>query len=391
MKKIKYMMLMLLGLSSLVAMASCSSSDSSGDDGGEAKISCSVDKIEIPAKGGSYEMVVVASSSGWTADFDSGYNDPAANVYKWFNVTATSTNKTMGLVTITAEENTTTAELSGFVKVTLGEKKVKIPVTQAGKTVTPIEGGEMVIPDGYQLVWNDEFNEGSELNSKDWRHEVQKSGWVNNELQNYVNGKADGKRVTEVADGRLYIHCFKGSDGKIYSGRVYAHESEGWKYGIIEARIKLPKGKGTWPAFWMMPCNNDFGANPWPKCGEIDIMEEVGVNPNRTSSSLHTESYNHVMNTQKTAERLTEGAEDGFHVYRLEWAENHITTYVDGEKLLTFNNDGKGNVSTWPFNKPFYVILNLAWGGSWGGMNGVDEGALPATMEVDYVRVFQKK
>lgn len=97
------------------------------------------------------------------------------------------------------------------------------------------------------------------------------------------------------------------------------------------------------------------------------------------------------MKTQKTAERLTEGAEDGFHVYRLEWAEDHITTYVDGVKLLSFNNDGKDNVATWPFNKPFYVILNLAWGGSWGGMNGVDETALPATMEVDYVRVFQKK
>ena len=98
----------------------------------------------------------------------------------------------------------------------------------------------------------DEFNKGSELNSTDWRHEVQKAGWVNNELQNYANGSADGKRVTEIADNRLYINCFKGSNGKIYSGRVYAHETQGWLYGIFEARIKLPKGKGTWPAFWMM-------------------------------------------------------------------------------------------------------------------------------------------
>lgn len=386
MVKIKYFMfLLLMGLSTLV-MASCSSSDSSdstGDGGPEVKLSCSPTTIETSAKGGSYQVMVVASAGGWTATTD-GSN-------AWIKVSANNANKATGTVQIQVDANTTTAARTGIVAVKLADKQVNINVTQTGKTVTPIEGGEMVVPAGYELVWNDEFNEGSELNSKDWRHEVQKSGWVNNELQNYVNGSADGKRVTEVADGRLYIHCFKGSDGKIYSGRVYAHESEGWKYGIIEARIKLPKGKGTWPAFWMMPCNNDFGANPWPKCGEIDIMEEVGVNPNRTSSSLHTESYNHVMNTQKTAERLTEGAEDGFHVYRLEWAEDHITTYVDGEKLLTFNNDGKGNVATWPFNKPFYVILNLAWGGSWGGMNGVDETALPATMEVDYVRVFQKK
>jgi beta-glucanase (GH16 family) len=141
----------------------------------------------------------------------------------------------------------------------------------------------------------------------------------------------------------------------------------------------------------MMPCNNDFGANPWPKCGEIDIMEEVGVNPNYTSSSLHTEKFNHVMKTQITKERLTAGAEDGFHVYRLEWTPDYIKTYVDGKELLNFNNDGKNDVGSWPFNKPFYVILNLAWGGDWGGMKDVDESALPVRMEVDYVRVFQKK
>ena len=347
-------------------------------------LSCSQTSIEAPANGGTYTVAVASSTGGWTATADENSNS-------WVKVNASNTDKATGIISVTVDENTGKAARNGGINVKTGSKQVSINVTQAGKTVTPIEGGEMVIPEGYRLVWNDEFNEGSELNSTNWRHEVQKSGWVNNELQNYVNGSADGKRVTEIADNRLYINCFKGSDGKIYSGRVYAHENQGWLYGIFEARIKLPKGKGTWPAFWMMPCNNDFGANPWPKCGEIDIMEEVGVNPNYTSSSLHTEKFNHVMKTQKTAERLTEGAEDGFHVYRLEWAEDHITTYVDGVKLLSFNNDGKDNVATWPFNKPFYVILNLAWGGDWGGMKGVDESALPVQMEVDYVRVFQKK
>ena len=374
-----------------ICLFSCgsSSSDDADNPSGEVKLSCSPTSIEAPANGGTYQVMVVASKGGWTAGVYS--EDPLANAYPFFKVSASDTNKTMGRVTITVEENTTTVPLSGKVIIKLGDEQVLIPVTQAGRTVTPIEGGEMVIPEGYKLVWNDECNEGSELNSSDWRHEVQKSGWVNNELQNYVNGSVGGKRVTEIADGRLYIHCFKGSDGKIYSGRVYAHESEGWKYGIIEARIKLPKGKGTWPAFWMMPCNNDFSKNPWPLCGEIDIMEEVGVDANQTSSSLHTEAYNHTKNTQKTAARYTEGAEDGFHVYRLEWTEDYIKTYVDGELLLSFNNDGKGDVKTWPYNKPFYVILNLAWGGDWGGYKGVDESALPATMEVDYVRVFQKK
>ena len=370
-------------------LLSCSSSSSDGD--GEVTISCSPTRIDVPAKGGTYKIMIVASEGGWEARASFPGEGPTANVYPWFKVSTSGNNKAMGMVTVDVEENKSSVALDGSVEISLEDKKVSVSVHQAGKQVTPIEGGEMVIPEGYKLVWNDEFNEGSELNSTDWRHEVQKSGWVNNELQNYVNGSADGKRVTEIADNRLYINCFKGSNGKIYSGRVYAHETQGWLYGIFEARIKLPKGKGTWPAFWMMPCNNDFGANPWPKCGEIDIMEEVGVNPNYTSSSLHTEKFNHVMGTQITKERLTTGAEDGFHVYRLEWTPDYIKTYVDGKELLNFNNDGKNDVGSWPFNKPFYVILNLAWGGAWGGKDGVDESALPVQMEVDYVRVFQKK
>ena len=148
----------------------------------------------------------------------------------------------------------------------------------------------------------------------------------------------------------------------------------------------MPKGKGTWPAFWMMPVK--FTA--WPDDGEIDIMEEVGTNPNYVSSSLHALGHYHANNTQVTKERYLAGAEDDFHVYALEWTSQYIQTYVDGEKLLYYENDGSGK-RNWPYNEPFYVILNLAWGGSWGGMNGVDEGALPCTMEVEYVRVFQKK
>ena len=106
------------------------------------------------------------------------------------------------------------------------------------------------VPYRYILNWNDEFD-GLSLGA-DWTHEVQPSGWVNNELQNYVNGSYNGQRVTEVSDGTLKITARK-IDGKIYSGRLYAKVSQGWKYGYFEARIKLPKGRGTWPAFWMMP------------------------------------------------------------------------------------------------------------------------------------------
>jgi beta-glucanase (GH16 family) len=241
-------------------------------------------------------------------------------------------------------------------------------------------------PDGYTLVWQDEFDSGNELNSQDWTHEVKSAGWVNHELQNYVNHKTPGgDLVTEVRNGKLRITCLK-ENGKIYSGRVYAQQKTGWKYGYIEASIKLPKGKGTWPAFWMMPVN----FRSWPADGEIDIMEEVGYHPDYVSSSLHANAHVHSNNTQVTHEMKCEGAEGEFHTYAILWTSSNITTYVDGKVQLSYDNRGLGR-DDWPYDDPFYVILNLAWGGDWGGAQGVDESVLPVTMEVDYVRVFQKK
>lgn len=297
-------------------------------------------------------------------------------------IKAIKTDKTT--ISVTTDPNSDKKGRIGSLEVSADGQKLTVNVQQES-----VEDSEVNTPDGYHLVWHDEFNEGTVLSS-DWTHEVQKAGWVNNELQTYVNGSADGKRVTELVDGKLSINCFKGSDGKIYSGRVYAKVNTGWLYGYFEARILLPKGKGTWPAFWMMPANNDFAKNPWPDCGEIDIMEEVGVVPNEVSSSIHTKKYNHVLNTQKTEKRNIGTAESEYHIYACEWTPDYLKFFVDGKVLMTFNNEGTGK-DVWPFTYNFYPILNLAWGGSWGGMNGVDESALPITMKVDYVRVFQKK
>lgn len=263
-----------------------------------------------------------------------------------------------------------------------GEEIAEIKVSQLSDAVN--------VPEGYRLVWSDEFNTGATLGS-DWTHEVKGSGWVNNELQNYVNGQVNGRRVTELENGILKINCFK-EGGKIYSGRVYAKVNTGWLYGYFEARMNLPKGKGTWPAFWMMPVGNDWATNPWPKCGEIDIMEEVGTVPDEVSSSIHTQNYNHTNNTQKTHAMKISEAEGGWHVYAAEWTESSITTYVDGKVQLKVTKDQLGSDhNSWPFHYAFYPIFNLAWGGSWGGMNGVDESALPVTLQIDYIRVFQKE
>jgi len=335
----------------------------------EAPMSVSKREIYSYSSGETITLSVTA-----TGDWNVKSND------SWIKVAKTDS-KT---VTVTTEPNDNKTSRNGTLEVSLGAEKITVSVTQEST-----EDLDINIPEGYRLVWNDEFNAGATLGS-DWTHEVQGPGWVNNELQTYVNGSADNKRVTELVDGKLNINCFKGSDGKIYSGRVYAKVNEGWLHGYFEARIQLPKGKGTWPAFWMMPVNNNFSTNPWPGCGEIDIMEEVGADANIVSSSIHTQAYNHTINTQKTASRNIGTAESEFHVYACEWTPDYLKFFVDGTELMTFPNEGTGK-SVWPFTYSFYPILNLAWGGAWGGYKGVDEEALPVTMKVDYVRVFQKQ
>ena len=252
-------------------------------------------------------------------------------------------------------------------------------------------------PKGYELVWHDEFNDPESPDgrpvlpdAKSWWYEEGKHGWGNNELQNYIPGFKDGDTLAYVSNGTLKIKQIRTSSGEVRSIRM--NTKAHWTYGYFEARLKLPSGKGTWPAFWMMPVGNDWTTNPWPKCGEIDIMEEVGYNPDMVSSSLHTEKYNHTKGTQKTHEMRCAGAEGGFHVYALEWTEDGITTYVDGKVQLKATKASMGaDHDSWPFHYAFYPILNLAWGGDWGGSQGVDESALPVTMKVDYLRVFQKK
>lgn len=363
-------------LLSVILLCSCGGEDEPRIE--DNTTTATPDKLSFTAAGGRQTVDVKTNSREWDATADAS----------WIKLDKNGTTSKNGTIGVTAEVNTSVKERNATVTIMAGSGRVKISVTQGGKEPEPVDK-DIEVPEGYSLVWHDEFSTDGKLDKASWTHEVQGPGWVNNELQTYVRESFDGKPVTEISNGHLSINCFKHA-GKVYSGRIYANVNTGWKYGIVEARIKLPKGKGTWPAFWMMPTNNDFTTTPWPLCGEIDIMEEVGYNPNYTSSSLHTDAYNHTKGTQKTAERLTPEAQDDFHVYRLEWTADYIRTYVDGKLLLSFNNDKKGDVRTWPFDKAFYIILNLAWGGDWGGAQGVDENCLPATMEVDYVRVFQK-
>ena len=355
-------------LSLAVALLGCGGS---GDEPDAAvSITVSQENITVPAGGGTYTINVTTTGKEWGAYADKDF----------IAIETKNTLSQSGLLTLTVAANPTTDARSGNVTIMSGAARKNISVNQEAAAQSAYNA-----PDGYTLVWHDEFDKGSELNGDDWIHEVQNSGWVNHELQNYVNHKTpQGALVTEVRNGHLRITALK-ENGKVYSGRVYAKRNTGWKYGYIEASIKLPSGKGTWPAFWMMPVN----FRSWPDDGEIDIMEEVGYHPDYVSSSLHAKSHVHSNGTQVTHEMYCKGAEGEFHTYAILWTAQNITTYVDGKVQLSYDNRGLGR-DDWPYDDPFYVIFNLAWGGDWGGAQGVDESALPVTMEVDYVRVFQK-
>ena len=174
----------------------------------------------------------------------------------------------------TVDENTGNASREATITVVYGNESQTIKVTQLSDFVNT--------PDGYTLVWSDEFND-PKFDMPDesrWWYEVWAPGFVNNELQRYVAGKRGDKKTAEISNGILKIHAIKDGN-EVISARVNTKES--WTYGYFEARLKLPKGKGTWPAFWMMPKQD----SAWPACGEIDIMEEVGYHPNYTSSSIH--------------------------------------------------------------------------------------------------------
>ena len=366
----------LLLLCAATLFTTCSCEGNTPVEPAEVTLSVAPTAVNAGWEGGTETLSVTASGDWGVSSADKD----------WCAVSPSGGVKGDSPVKVTLQPNRTGEERETTLTFRFGSKTLEVPVRQGlNEEDLPPDPGDIVVPEGYHLVWHDEFEEGTTLNPSDWAHEVKASGWVNNELQNYVNHQtSSGNVVTEIKDGSLHIHCFK-EGGKIYSGRVYAHVKTGWKYGYIEGRIKLPKGKGTWPAFWMMPVNY----TGWPDSGEIDIMEEVGYHPNYVSSSLHANAHVHTNNTQVTKEVYCAGAEGEYHVYAIEWTAEKITTFVDGKVLLTSANRGLGH-DDWPYDAPFYVILNLAWGGDWGGSQGVDESALPVTMSVDYVRVFQK-
>ncbi len=237
----------------------------------------------------------------------------------------------------------------------------------------------------YELVWAEEFNYDGKPDSTKWRYDTGGSGWGNNELQYYTPGDN-----AEVRDGVLTIEArIEKKGGRDYTScRLVTRNAGDWLYCKVEARAKLPSGKGTWPAIWMLPTDWAYGA--WPASGEIDIMEHVGYNPNVVVQSIHVDRY-HGGSARNKSVRIP-GVMDEFHTYGIEWLPDCIIFSVDGNETWTYRpldmTDRPGK-EIWPFDKRMHILVNLAFGGDWGGARGIDESCLPARYEIDYIRVWQ--
>ncbi|HWL14281.1 MAG TPA: glycoside hydrolase family 16 protein [Opitutus sp.] len=240
----------------------------------------------------------------------------------------------------------------------------------------------------WKLVWSDEFDRDGLPDPKKWTYDVGGEGWGNRELQFYTAARAENARI---ANGVLIIEARKEAweKNEYTSARLVTKGRGDWTYGRFEIRAKLPAGLGTWPAIWMLPTVWNLGDGGWPDNGEIDIMEHVGYDPGVIHASTHTQKHQWQKETQRTATIQVPDATKVFHTYAIEWEADEIRGFVDGRHYFTSRKDG-GDWTTWPFYKDFYLILNLAVGGAWGGAKGVDPAAFPQRMEVDFVRVYQR-
>lgn len=262
---------------------------------------------------------------------------------------------------------------------------VSLSCNKSGKQVT---NGSDTLKD-WDLVWADEFDYNGLPDSTAWGYDVGGHGWGNQERQYYTASRPENARVE---NGLLIIEARREPmDTNAYSSaRLVTKGKKDFLYGRFEIRAKLPKGTGTWPAIWMLATEQSYGDSYWPHNGEIDIMEHVGFHQGFIHASTHSLKYYWLIGTQRTDTVYSADVSEAFHNYILEWFPEKIQVYMDDRLYFTSVNDGTG-WEAWPFDKPFYLILNIAVGGAWGGQQGVDESIWPQRMEVDYVRVYKRK
>jgi len=234
---------------------------------------------------------------------------------------------------------------------------------------------------GWNLVWSDEFD-GTKIDPKDWVFDKGGSGWGNVEMEYYT----DRPENARLENGMLVIEARQEQYDRLNytSARINTHGLHEFQYGRIEARMKLPYGQGIWPAFWMLGSNAS-----WPLGGEIDIMEYIGKTPDTVYQTVHGPGYSGAKGIGSHFILTADSLKNDFHIYTIEWTKNEIHWYVDYQEVFKVTLDQIPAGTQWVFDHPFFIILNLAVGGSWPGFAD-DTTVFPQQLKVDYVRVYQK-
>jgi|SRR5579875_1439332 len=247
--------------------------------------------------------------------------------------------------------------------------------------VVPLSASE------WRLVWSDEFNgaANSPPDPAKWTYDLGGGGWGNRELETYTNTR---NNVFEDGEGQLVIRAFKTESGGYTSARLKTQGKFSIAYGRIEARIKIPRGQGLWPAFWML--GDDIASAGWPQCGEIDIMENIGKEPALVHGTVHGPGYS--ASHGITAQYALPGAPplaDDFHVYSVDWSPDLIRFSLDGTAYASVTPSSLPKGAAWVYQHPFFLLLNVAVGGAWPG-NPDQTTAFPQDMLIDWVRVWQR-
>ncbi len=355
----------LMPLFTLFAFVSCSSGGSGdGDNNGNGNATAPTN------------LVVQVVIKGQDADHPNGDGSGVVN----FTATADNAQKfsyTFPDGTMTTVENGQTQKTF----MTSGVTTYTVKVTALGTNSSTSKDVQLTVLNNFDenftdLIWSDEFNTDGAPNPANWNYNTGGGGWGNAELEYYTTNPSN----IIVQDGKLKITLKKESymNMDYTSARLVSENKFDFKYGKIEFRAKLPTGAGTWPALWMLGSN--YSTNAWPSCGEIDVMEHVGNQQNKIFSTLHYPGHSGANGTGNTVN--VPGVSDDFHIYTCEWGPTKIKFSADGNQVMSFDNN-----SGTPFNNKFFIIMNVAMGGNFGG--NVDPNFTQSTMEVDYVRVYQ--
>lgn len=239
---------------------------------------------------------------------------------------------------------------------------------------------------GRKIIWADEFAKEGRPDPSKWNYEVGKVR--NGEAQYYTKDRPKNSRVK---GGSLVIEAHKEAFEGAAITSASLESKAAWSGVYVEVKAKIPTGRGTWPAIWMLgDAIRQKGDKfiDWPSCGEIDILENVGFDPERIHFNIHCEAYNHMKGNGKGASIVVPKAWEDFHVYGMDMKKDRLDFYFDGKRVFTYAKESDDR-KVWPYGEPHYLILNLAIGGSWGGAQGIDDAIFPSVYTIDYVRVYK--